>query len=53
VTLPLAVTEMPDRVVWLPMNSPGCSIHTDLGARPGDVVTLRRADQRTEASDHD
>ncbi|WP_327150912.1 NADH-quinone oxidoreductase subunit G [Nocardia sp. NBC_01329] len=53
VTLPLAVTEMPDRVVWLPMNSPGCSIHTDLGARPGDVVTLRRADQRTEASDND
>ncbi|MGW1738606.1 NADH-quinone oxidoreductase subunit G [Nocardia sp. NPDC001965] len=53
VTLPLAVTEMPDRVVWLPMNSPGCSIHTDLGARPGDVVTLRRADQRTETSDHD
>ncbi|NUP27346.1 MAG: molybdopterin-dependent oxidoreductase, partial [Nocardia sp.] len=53
VTLPLAVTEMPDRVVWLPMNSPGCSIHNDLGARPGDVVTLRRADQRTEASDHD
>lgn len=53
VTLPSAVTEMPDRVVWLPMNSPGCSIHTDLGARPGDVVTLRRADQRTEASDHD
>ncbi|MGA6204233.1 NADH-quinone oxidoreductase subunit G [Nocardia testacea] len=53
VTLPLTVTEMPDRVVWLPMNSPGCSIHTDLGARPGDVVTLRRADQRTEASDND
>ncbi|GGK91498.1 NADH-quinone oxidoreductase subunit G [Nocardia jinanensis] len=53
VTLPLAVTEMPDRVVWLPMNSPGSSIHTDLGARPGDVVTLRRADQRTEISDHD
>ncbi|MGW5381091.1 NADH-quinone oxidoreductase subunit G [Nocardia sp. NPDC003963] len=53
VTLPLAVTEMPDRVVWVPMNSPGCSIHTDLGARPGDVVHLRHADQRTEASDHD
>lgn len=53
ITLALAVTEMPDRVVWLPMNSPGCSIYTDLGARPGDVVTLRRADQRTEASDHD
>ncbi|MFI5717320.1 NADH-quinone oxidoreductase subunit G [Nocardia sp. NPDC051750] len=52
VTLPLAVTEMPDRVVWLPMNSPGCSIHSDLGAGPGSVVTVRRA-ERTEASDHD
>ncbi|MEU1980709.1 NADH-quinone oxidoreductase subunit G [Nocardia sp. NPDC019395] len=52
VTLPLAVTEMPDRVVWLPMNSPGCSIHSDLGAGPGSVVSVRRA-ERTEASDHD
>ncbi|WP_459546756.1 NADH-quinone oxidoreductase subunit G [Nocardia sp. X0981] len=53
VTLPLAVTEMPDRVVWLPMNSPGCSLYTDLGAGPGSVVTLRRAEKRTEESDHD
>ncbi|WP_280463109.1 NADH-quinone oxidoreductase subunit G [Nocardia carnea] len=52
VTLPLVVTPMPDRVVWLPMNSPGCSVHTDLGAGPGSVVTVRRA-ERTEASDHD
>lgn len=48
VTLPLAVTEMPDRVVWLPLNSPGCSVYADLGARPGGVVALRRADERTE-----
>ncbi|NKY57951.1 NADH-quinone oxidoreductase subunit G [Nocardia flavorosea] len=52
VTLPLVVTPMPDRVVWLPMNSPGCSVHTALGAGPGSVVTVRRA-ERTEASDHD
>ena len=52
VTLPLVVTHMPDRVVWLPLNSPGCSVHTDLGAGPGSVVTVRRA-ERTEASDHD
>ncbi|MBF6348336.1 NADH-quinone oxidoreductase subunit G [Nocardia flavorosea] len=52
VTLPLVVTPMPDRVVWLPMNSPGCSVHTDLGAGPGSVVTVRRAEP-TEVSDHD
>ncbi|MGW0181651.1 NADH-quinone oxidoreductase subunit G [Nocardia sp. NPDC003345] len=52
VTLPAAMTEMPDRVVWLPMNSPGCSLYTDLGAGPGSVVTVRRADHPTEASDH-
>ncbi|MEU4315954.1 NADH-quinone oxidoreductase subunit G [Nocardia sp. NPDC024068] len=52
VTLPAEVTEMPDRVVWLPMNSPGCALYTDLGAGPGSVVTVRRADPRTEASDH-
>ncbi|WP_280397651.1 NADH-quinone oxidoreductase subunit G [Nocardia carnea] len=52
VTLPLVVTRMPDRVVWLPMNSPGCSVHQDLGAGPGSVVTVRRAEP-TEACDHD
>lgn len=52
VTLPLLVTPMPDRVVWLPMNSPGCSVYTELGAGPGSVVTVRRA-ERMEASDHD
>ncbi|WP_051133146.1 NADH-quinone oxidoreductase subunit G [Nocardia paucivorans] len=48
ITLPLTVTEMPDRVVWLPLNSPGSTVYADLGARPGEVVTLRRADERTE-----
>ncbi|NDL57679.1 NADH-quinone oxidoreductase subunit G [Phytoactinopolyspora mesophila] len=44
VTLPLAVTEMPDRVVWLPQNSAGCRVHVDLGAGPGAVVTLSGGD---------
>lgn len=40
VTLPLAITAMPDRVVWLPLNSPGCRVHDQLGAVPGDVVAI-------------
>ena len=40
VTLPVAVTEMPDRVVWLPMNSPGSRVYADLGARPGGPVQI-------------
>jgi NADH-quinone oxidoreductase subunit G len=40
VTLPLAITGMPDRVVWLPLNSPGCRVHDQLGAAPGDVVAI-------------
>ena len=31
---------MPDRVVWLPMRSPGSEIRTDLGTGPGGVVRL-------------
>jgi NADH-quinone oxidoreductase subunit G len=45
ITLPLAVTEMTDRVVWLPMNSPGSIIHLQLGATAGDVVSIGRAVQ--------
>jgi len=40
VTLPLVITEMPDGVVWLPLNSPGCVVHRDLGVGPGAVVRL-------------
>ncbi|HKE52500.1 MAG TPA: NADH-quinone oxidoreductase subunit G, partial [Actinomycetes bacterium] len=32
ITLPLEITEMPDRVVWLPMNSPGSAVLRELGA---------------------
>ncbi len=40
VTLPLAVTDMPDRVVWLPMKSPGSAVRRDLGVDAGAVVRI-------------
>lgn len=40
VTLPLRVTPMPDRVVWLPLNSVGGGVTQDTGALPGDVVRV-------------
>ncbi|TNM28506.1 NADH-quinone oxidoreductase subunit G [Streptomyces sedi] len=49
VTLPLRVTdELPDRVVWLPLNSVGGGAYQDLGARPGELV--RVAAQTSAAS---
>jgi NADH-quinone oxidoreductase subunit G len=38
--LPLQVTEMPDRVVWLPLNSTGGGVASDTGAHPGDLVRI-------------
>ncbi|WP_327156204.1 NADH-quinone oxidoreductase subunit G [Streptomyces tubercidicus] len=43
VWLPLQVTPMPDRVVWLPLNSTGGGIAADTGACPGDLVTISAA----------
>jgi NADH-quinone oxidoreductase subunit G len=43
-TVPLAVTDMADGVVWLPANSSGSAVRTDLGAGYGSRVTLRRAE---------
>ncbi len=40
VTLPMAVTTMPDDVVWLPENSPGSHVHEMLGAGAGALVDL-------------
>ncbi|MEU7187348.1 NADH-quinone oxidoreductase subunit G [Streptomyces sp. NPDC045369] len=40
VRLPLAVTQMPDRVVWLPLNSVGGGVTADTGARPGELVKV-------------
>ncbi|TFV88370.1 NADH-quinone oxidoreductase subunit G [Blastococcus sp. CT_GayMR16] len=42
VNLPVRITPMPDRVVWLPMRSPGSEIRADLGSGPGGVVRLAR-----------
>jgi NADH-quinone oxidoreductase subunit G len=39
-TLPLVITDMPDRVVWLPMNSSGGPVYQRLGAGCGDVVGI-------------
>ncbi|WOX22772.1 NADH-quinone oxidoreductase subunit G [Streptomyces solicathayae] len=40
VELPLQVTDMPDRVVWLPLNSPGSAVLSTTGAHPGDLVRI-------------
>ncbi|CCH75668.1 NADH-quinone oxidoreductase subunit G (fragment) [Nostocoides australiense Ben110] len=39
VTVPLAVTEMVDNVVWVPTNSAGCRVAV-LGAGAGSLVTV-------------
>ncbi len=44
IALPLVCTEMPERVVWLPANSPGSAVAAQLGAVSGDVVRIERAD---------
>lgn len=44
ITLPLAITDMTDRVLWLPLNSPGSAVHRSLGVSPGDVVSIGRAE---------
>jgi NADH-quinone oxidoreductase subunit G len=41
ITLPLEITDMPDRVVWLPANSPGSAVHRDLGVRAGEIVKIQ------------
>jgi NADH-quinone oxidoreductase subunit G len=40
VRFPLRVTEMPDRVVWLPLNSTGGGVLGDTGSRPGTLVRI-------------
>lgn len=42
ISLPAAITEMPDFVVWLPTNSPGAGVRRALGAVAGSVVTVAR-----------
>ncbi|MGB3684542.1 MAG: NADH-quinone oxidoreductase subunit G [Ornithinimicrobium sp.] len=40
ITVPLKVTEMPDRVVWLPTNSVGSQVRAMLGVDAGAVVRI-------------
>ncbi len=40
ITLPLTITDMPDRVVWLPLNSPGSAVHRQLGVTIGSIVGI-------------
>ncbi|MEV0195812.1 NADH-quinone oxidoreductase subunit G [Nonomuraea sp. NPDC050691] len=43
VTLAVRVADLPDRVVWVPANSGGCSVTRDLRAVAGDIVTIGSA----------
>jgi NADH-quinone oxidoreductase subunit G len=45
ITLPLTITEMPDRVVWVPINAVGSGVHQQLGVTVGAVVSIGRAEQ--------
>jgi NADH-quinone oxidoreductase subunit G len=49
-TLPLRITPMPDRVVWLPLNSTGGGVASDTGARPGQVVGIGAAAAASEGA---
>ncbi|WP_327344043.1 NADH-quinone oxidoreductase subunit G [Streptomyces europaeiscabiei] len=49
VELPLRITEMPDRVVWLPLNSTGTGVASDTGALPGALVRIGPATLAAEA----
>jgi len=42
ITLPLAVTDMPDGVVWVPTNSPGSVVGETLGVTAGATVSISR-----------
>lgn len=43
VTLSVRFADLPDRVVWVPANSGGCSVTRDLRAVAGDIVTIGSA----------
>ncbi len=53
ITLPLMISDLPDRVVWVPQHSPGSAIAEQLATQPGGIVTLRRADERMKEHRHE
>ena len=40
ITVPYAIADLPDRVVWLPALSDGCHVHEQLGVTSGAVVRI-------------
>lgn len=40
ITLPVRITAMPDRTVWVPRNSPGSAVNETLHAATGSVVSI-------------
>ena len=42
ITLPVALTDMADHVVWLPTCSPGSAVRASLGVDAGAVVTITK-----------
>lgn len=50
ITLPYAVTPMPDHVVWVPTNSVGSAVRATLGVDAGAVVDLSVAERTTEVT---
>ena len=40
ITVPVEIADMPDRVVWLPTNSTGCTVRSTLRAGHGAVVSI-------------
>jgi NADH-quinone oxidoreductase subunit G len=44
ITLPVEITDMPDRVVWLPANSAGSAVRRQLAAGHGSLVSIRSAE---------
>jgi len=44
IRVPVEITTMPDRVVWLPTNAAGCSVRRDLGAGHGSLLKVRSAE---------
>ncbi|MBD0863175.1 NADH-quinone oxidoreductase subunit G [Gordonia sp. zg691] len=43
IRLPVEIVDMPDRVVWVPLYSPGSHVHSALRAQAGDLVALSPA----------
>jgi NADH-quinone oxidoreductase subunit G len=43
IVLPAVLTPMPDRVVWVPTNSPRSAVRVTLGADSGTVVSIAPA----------